>query len=72
VEGSFRPAGVRQARRVAEVAEPGGRRPVLYCPRPARPAARRDLGWLDDETPVAVVPDGRLLEAARYMVRGEL
>jgi hypothetical protein len=72
VLGSFRPAGVRQARRIAELAEIAGRRPVVYCPRPARRSNQQDLGWLDDETPVAVVPDGRLLRAVRDMEVGVL
>lgn len=72
VLGAYRPAGVRQARRIAEVAVRSRRRPVVYCPRPARSAARDDLGWLDVETPVAVVPDGRLLRAATEMVGGRL
>jgi hypothetical protein len=72
VLGSFRPVGVREARRVAEQADVSGRRPVVYCPRPTRRAARDDLGWLDEETPVAVVPDGRLLRGALKMVTGRL
>jgi hypothetical protein len=72
VLSSFRPVRLREARRIAEHAAKTGRRPALYCPRPARPDGRRDLTWLDADTPVAVVPHGRLLAAAQNMLAGTL
>ncbi len=70
VLGSFRPAGLHEARRVSEAVDGSGRRAAVYCPRPARPAAQVDQAWIDEETRVAVIPDGRLLRAAAEMVDG--
>jgi hypothetical protein len=72
VVGSFRPGGLREARRIAEYGDGAGRRPVLYCPRPTRSESRQDVEWLDARTPVAVIPDGQLLRGAAKMVRGTL
>lgn len=72
VLSAFRPAGVREARQIAEHGDRSARRPALYCPRPSRAQSRRDLDWLDQVTPVAIIPHGRMLDAARLMVRGKL
>jgi hypothetical protein len=72
VLGSFRPAGLREARRIAEYGDQAARRPVLYCPRPTRPEAQSDIAWIDAGTPVAVVHHGRLLHGAAEMAGGRL
>ena len=72
VLGSFRPAGVAEARKISEHAVRTGQRPVISCPRPTRAEARLNLGWIDNESRVAIVPDGQLLPAARLMAEGQL
>lgn len=72
VLGSFRPAGLREARRIAEDGDRRSYRPLLYCPRPTRTEARTDIAWLNASTPVGFIPDGQLLFAAAEMVQGRL
>jgi hypothetical protein len=67
----IRPADLRDAR-IATEGAPQGAYPVIYSPRSATKARQADERFLHKDTPVTLIPDGRLLEAARRMVGGVL
>jgi hypothetical protein len=68
----IRPAALGDARLVSQRVASTGAIPVITCPRPAHSRRRLDLNWLGNNTPVKIVPDGRLTTAANRIIGGHL